>query len=255
VDFKNNPEQARTRINEWVEQKTNDKIKDVIKPGVLNTLTRLVLTNAIYFRGTWTRQFKESATKENRFWVAPDKAIMVPLMTQKDDFAYGENENMQILALPYVGNSLSMIILLPKTIDGLSELETTLTVANLTLWTGLLSTREIRIYLPKCKMTSAFSLKQTLSAMGMPDAFTPKADFSGMTGNKDLFISAVIHKAFVDIHEEGTEAAAATAVTMRMTAMRTPPSEFRADHPFLFLIRHNPSGSILFLGRVTDPTP
>jgi serpin B len=255
VDFKNNPEQARTRINEWVEQKTNDKIKDLIKPGVINALTRLVLTNAIYFRGNWTRQFKESATKENKFWIAPDKAIMVPLMTQEDDFAYGENENMQILELPYVGNSLSMIILLPKTIDGLSELETTLTVENLTLWTGLLSTREIRIYLPKCKMTSAFSLKQTLSAMGMPDVFTPKADFSGMTGNKDLFISAVIHKAFVDIHEEGTEAAAATAVTMRMTAMRTPPSEFRADHPFLFLIRHNPSGSILFLGRVTDPTP
>jgi len=254
VDFKNTPEQTRTQINEWVEEKTKDKIKDLIKPGVLNSLTRLVLTNAIYFKGNWSHQFKKSATKENTFWIAPDKAIMVPLMTQKDDFAYGENENMQILELPYVGNRLSMIILLPKTIDGLSELETTLTVENLTLWTGLLRKREVRVFLPKCTVTSEFNLEQTLSAMGMSDAFTTKADFSGMTGNKDLFMSTVIHKAFVDIHEEGTEAAAATAVTMRMTAMPTPPPEFRADHPFLFLIRHNPSESILFLGRVADPT-
>ena len=162
---------------------------------------------------------------------------------------------MQVLELPYVGNNLSMIVLLPRTIDGLSAIETALTVDNLTLW-ALLPTRkrEIRVTLPKCRMTSEFDLKQTLSDMGMFDAFTTKADFSGMTGTKELFISAVVHKAFVDVNEEGTEAAAATAVVMQLQSYSDPPPEFRADHPFLFLIRHNPSGSILFLGRVINPT-
>jgi serpin B len=254
VDFQNNPEQTRTRINEWVEQKTKDKIKDLIKPGVLNSLTRLVLTNAIYFKGNWSHQFKKSATKENTFWLTRDKAVTVPLMSQKENCRYGKNEALQLIELPYVGDSFSMIVLLPNTIDGLSKLETTLTEDTLASWLMLLRKREVRVFLPKCTVTSEFNLEQTLSAMGMSDAFTTKADFSGMTGNKDLFMSTVIHKAFVDIHEEGTEAAAATAVTMRMTAMPTPPPEFRADHPFLFLIRHNPSESILFLGRVADPT-
>jgi serpin B len=255
VDFKNNPEQTRTRINAWVEQKTNDKIKDLIQPGVLNPLTRLVLTNAIYFKGNWALQFSEHKTRMDQFWTAPDKAIMVPLMTQTDHFAYWENERMQVLELSYLGNSLSMVVLLPRKIDGLSALETDLTVENLTDWTQMPTRkREIRIVLPKFTMTFALDLKQTLIAMGMPDAFTAQADFSGMTGNRDLYISAVIHKAFVDVNEKGTEAAAATAVVMQQLSYGTPPPEFRADHPFLFLIRHNPSGSILFLGRVTDPT-
>jgi serpin B len=254
VDFKNNPEETRTQINEWVEQKTNDKIKDLIQPGVLNPLTRLVLTNAIYFKGSWSRQFSERATREDQFWIAPDKAIMVPLMTQTDHFAYGENEHMQVLELPYVGNSLSMIVILPRTIDGLSAIETSLTVENLTDWAQMPTRkREIRVTLPKFTMTSEFNLGKILSAMGMPDAFTAQADFSGMTGNRDLYINAVIHKAFVDVNEKGTEAAAATAVAMQLLSYGTPPPEFRADHPFLFLIRHNPSESILFLGRVADP--
>jgi serpin B len=254
VDFKNTPEETRTRINEWVEQKTNDKIKDLIQPGVLNALTRLVLTNAIYFRGNWSRQFKESETKDDRFWLNRDTAVTVPLMTQKGDFSYGKNEALQLLALPYVGDTLSMIVLLPNEVDGLPKLEATLTEETLPSWLPLLKKREVTVFLPKFTMTSEFNLKQTLSAMGMPDAFTPQADFSGMTGNRDLYIDAVIHKAFVDVNEEGTEAAAATAVTMQLLSYSTPPPEFRADHPFLFLIMHNPSESILFLGRVADPT-
>ena len=254
VDFTNTPEQARIQINEWVEQKTNNKIRDLIKPGVLNTLTRLVLTNAIYFKGNWASQFKENTTKDDQFWLTPDKSVTVPLMSQKEEFKCGKNEAMQLLELPYAGNNLSMIVLLPHEVDGLSNIEATLTQDNLASWLKLLKKREVRVFLPKFKMTSEFNLERILGAMGMPDAFTPQADFSGMTGNKDLFINAVIHKAFVDVNEEGTEAAAATAVTMRMTAVATPPPEFRADHPFLFLIRHNPSGSILFIGRVINPT-
>jgi serine protease inhibitor len=254
VDFKNTPEETRTQINEWVEQKTNDKIKDLIQPGVLNDLTRLVLTNALYFRGNWSRQFNERATREDQFWIAPDKAIMVPLMTQTDYFAYWENERMQVLELPYVGSGLSMIFFLPRTIDGLSAIETALTVDTLTDWTQLPSRkREIRVTLPKFTVTSAFNLEKILGAMGMPDAFTPQADFSGMTGNRELYINAVIHKAFVDVNEKGTEAAAATALALQKLSYGNPPPEFRADHPFLFLIRHTPSESILFLGRVADP--
>jgi len=254
VDFKNTPEQARIQINKWVEQKTNNKIQDLIKPGILNPLTRLVLTNAIYFKGDWAIPFRERSTHDAPFWLNSDNSVTVPLMSQEEYFRWGKHEAMQLLELPYAGNSLSMIILLPNEVDGLPALEASLTQDNLASWLKSLKKRELRIFLPKFKMTSEFNLSRMLGAMGMPDAFTTNADFSGMTGTKELFISAVVHKAFVDVNEEGTEAAAATAVTMRMTAVATPPPEFRADHPFLFLIRHNPSGSILFLGRVINPT-
>jgi len=254
VDFKNTPEQARIQINKWVEQKTNNKIQDLIKPGILNPLTRLVLTNAIYFKGDWAIPFRERSTHDAPFWLNRDNSVTVPLMTQEEYFRWGKHEAMQLLELPYAGNNLSMIILLPNEVDGLPALEASLTQDNLSSWLKSLKKRELRVFLPKFKMTSEFNLSRMLGAMGMPDAFTTNADFSGMTGTKELFISAVVHKAFVDVNEEGTEAAAATAVTMRMTAVATPPPEFRADHPFLFLIRHNPSGSILFLGRVINPT-
>ena len=254
VDFKRAYETARRKINTWVEEKTRNKIKDLIKPGVLNPLTRLVLTNAIYFKGNWESQFKKSNTQEAPFWLAPGKSINTSMMTQKQKFRYMESESLQMLELPYAGNDLSMIVLLPKKVDGLAQLETALSVNNLTTWIGLLRKREILVFLPKFKMTSQFSLHKTLASMGMSDAFTGQADFSGMTGNKDLYISAVIHKAFVDVNEEGTEAAAATAVAIRLLSMPTPPPVFRADHPFVFLIRHNSTESILFLGRVVNPT-
>ncbi len=254
VDFKGACEAARKQINAWVEQKTKDKIKDLIKPGILNALTRLVLTNAIYFKGRWESQFKKERTKESPFWLSIDKSIEVPMMTQKRQFRYMESDSLQLLELPYVGDDLAMIVLLPRKVDGLAQLEADLSVENLNVWAGRLKKREISVFLPKFKMTSQFRLSETLASMGMPDAFGGNADFSGIDGTKDLFISAVIHKAFVDVNEEGTEAAAATAVVISLTSVpSTPPPTFRADHPFVFLIRDNHSGNILFVGRIVNP--
>jgi serine protease inhibitor len=254
VDFVAATEKARKTINAWVEKQTNDKIKDLIPPGVLDPMTRLVLTNAIYFKGNWARQFKADQTKDAPFTLADGSKIQTPMMNQQAEFGYMETDSFQGLELPYANDELSMIILLPKTVDGLGELEKTLTVENLSQWLSRLFPREVIVSAPKFKATSQFSLASVLGAMGMKDAFTPAADFSGMDGKRDLFISAVIHKAYVDINEEGTEAAAATGVTMRLTSIG--PSRipvFRADHPFVFLIRDNHSGSILFIGRLTNP--
>jgi len=238
-----------------VEKKTNNKIKNLIAKGVLDSMTRLVLTNAIYFKGNWHSQFQEDRTRPAPFTLLNGDRVEVPMMNQTAEFGYMETEDFQALELPYVDNELSMIILLPKQTDGLTKFEQTLTLENLSQWLSKLHKREVIVSIPKFKMTSQFSLASVLKSMGMADAFNQaKADFSGMNGKKDLFISAVIHKAYVDVNEEGTEAAAATAVTMRLTSIgpdQTP--VFRADHPFLFLIRDNHSGSILFIGRVMNP--
>jgi serpin B len=254
VDFIRAAEAARKTINKWVEKKTNDKIKNLIQKGVLDSMTRLVLTNAIYFKGNWARQFKEDRTKQAPFTLADGRKINVAMMNQTEKFNYMQTDDFQGLELPYVNDELSMIILLPKKFDGLEELEKTLTCENLSKWTGELRNQEVRVSIPKFKMTSQFGLASVLKSMGMTDAFSPNADFSGMNGRRDLFISAVIHKAYVEVNEEGTEAAAATAVTMKLTSIgptRIP--VFRADHPFLLLIRDNHSGSILFIGRVMNP--
>ena len=254
VDFIEACENARNQINEWVEQKTKDKIKELIKPGILNPLTRLVLVNAIYFKGKWEKEFEKKLTKDTPFWLTPEDSIHCPMMQQKGSFNYCENDSLQILELPYLGDDLSMIVLLPREVDGLKKLENCLTIDNLNKWMNV-SYQEIKVYLPKFKITSGFSLGKTLYDMGMTDAFIPyKADFSGMNGSKELFISKVIHKAFVDVNEEGTEAAAATAVVMLKAVAPKQPIVFRADHPFVFLIRDNHSGSVLFLGRMVDPT-
>jgi len=254
VDFVAATEASRKTINVWVEKQTKDKIKDLIPPGVLDSMTRLVLTNAIYFKGNWARQFKESRTKDAPFTLADGNEIQAPMMNQTGQFGYMETETFQALELPYVDDELSMIILLPKAHDGLGELEKTLTAENLSQWLTKLFRREVIVSIPKFKATSQFSLASVLASMGMKDAFTQDADFSGMDGKKDLFISAVIHKAYVDVNEEGTEAAAATGVTMKLTSMGpTETPVFRADHPFLFLIRDNHSASILFIGRLMNP--
>lgn len=255
VDFIEACENARNQINKWVEQKTKDKIKELIKPGILNPLTRLVLVNAIYFKGKWEKEFEKKLTKDTPFWLTPEDTVHCPMMQQKGSFNYCENDSLQILELPYLGDDLSMFVLLPREVDGLNKLENSLTIDNLNKWMNV-SNKEIKVYLPKFKMTSGFSLGKTLYDMRMTDAFIPyKADFSGMNGSKELFISKVIHKAFVDVNEEGTEAAAATAVVMlKAVAVPKQPIVFRADHPFIFLIRDNNSGSVLFLGRLVDPT-
>jgi len=254
VDFVAAAEQARQTINAWVAKQTNDKIKDLISPGVLDAMTRLVLTNAIYFKGNWASQFKKNQTQDQPFTLLDGTKVQVPMMNQQTRFGYAETDALQVLEMPYKGDELSMLILLPKKMDGIKALELGLTGESFSKWVGALRRRQVIVSVPKFKMTSRFSLAQVLQSMGMTDAFSDKADFSGMTGNRDLFISAVIHQAYVDVNEEGTEAAAATGVTMRLTSVgpdMTP--VFRADHPFLFLIRDKTAGSILFLGRVMNP--
>lgn len=254
ADFIRATEATRKIINKWVEKKTNNKIQNLIQKGVLDSMTRLVLTNAIYFKGNWARQFKKDNTKDAPFTLADGGKVDTAMMNQTAEFGYMETESFQVLELPYVDDELSMIIFLPREIEGLDEFEKTLTVENLSKWLSRLYKREVIVSVPKFKMTSQFSLASVLKSMGMADAFSSNANFSGINGKKDLFISAVIHKAFVDVNEEGTEAAAATAVGIRLTSVG--PSRkpvFMADHPFLFLIRDNHSGSILFIGRVMNP--
>jgi serpin B len=257
VNFKGATEAARLTINQWVEQKTQDKIKDLLQPGALRSDTRLVLTNAIYFKGDWETQFDKAQTKSEDFHLSPAQAATAPLMHREGRFSYFDGGTFQILEIPYKSKELSMIVFLPKDAGGLSALEQSITGSNLQQWLGKLgSVPKVIVTLPKFKMTQQFELGSTLSAMGMPQAFSGSADFSGMTGHRDFAISEVIHKAYVDVNEEGTEAAAATAVTMRALAMRAPegpPPVFRADHPFVFMIRDNRSASILFMGRMADP--
>jgi len=249
ADFLTAAESARKTINTWVEEKTKDKIKNLIAPGVLNSMTRLVLTNAIYFKGNWASQFETDRTKPAPFTLLSGDKIDVSMMNQTAEFSYMETEDFQGLELPYVDNELSMIILLPKANDGLIDFEKILTTENLSQWLGRLHKRKVIVSIPKFKMTSHFALASVLKSMGMPNA----ADFSGMNGKKDLFISAVIHKAYVDVNEEGTEAAAATGIVMGITSVGPRQPVFRADHPFLFLILDNQTGSILFIGRVMRP--
>jgi serpin B len=214
----------------------------------------LILVNAIYFKGNWAAQFDVADTEDGAFWLAPGEAVGVPLMTQKADFGYGRWDGLQVLELSYKGNDLSMVVLLPDQVNGLPGLEAALTPESLARWTGRLRPMEVQVILPRFKLTGEFELGGILAAMGMPDACdAAAADFSGMNGRPhDLFINKVVHKAFVEVNEEGTEAAAAPAV-VALRAMSMSPV-FRADHPFLFLIRDNATGSILFLGRVADPS-
>jgi serpin B len=259
VDFKGATEAARLTINKWIEQKTENKISNLLQPGALKPATRLVLTNAIYFKGDWETPFKKAWTEDDDFHVSRKQTVKAPLMNRTDSFNYFDGGTFQALEIPYQSGELSMIVFLPNDTGGLPALEQSLNASNMQQWLGQLqSVPKVILTLPKFKMTWQFELSDTLGAMGMPQAFGTQADFSGMTGGRDFFISAVIHKAYVDVNEEGTEAAAATATEMVEMAMQRPdrpqPIVFRADHPFIFLIRDNRSGGILFMGRVIDPT-
>ncbi len=247
---------ASQEINHWVEQQTNGKIKDLIPPGSLGAMTRLVLTNAVYFKGEWVQPFDKKNTKEEDFAFSAEGKVKVPLMHQQKKLGYAEEETFQVLELPYAGRELSMVVLLPKEVDGLPELEKAVTTDKLAALMLKLRVREVNAYLPKFKLETSFGLNSTLQAMGMKRAFSREADFSGISSTEALYISAVLHKAYVDVNEEGTEAAAATGVVMKAMAVRRPQPipVFRADHPFLFLIRDTKAGSILFMGRLTKPT-
>ncbi len=247
-------EAARATINDWVAEATRGKIKELIPSGVLDGLTRLVLTNAIYFKGDWASKFKPEATKPLPFKLLQGKPVKTPLMHQVAEFGYAESDEAQVLSLPYKGDALSMIVVLPRKADGLPEIEAKLDAAALEEWTRNLGQRKVSVFLPKFKIESMFSLSGALKELGMKDAFeADRADLSGMDGTRELFVNEVIHKSFVEVNEEGTEAAAATGVVVGVRSLPQPPPEFRADHPFLFFIRHDATGSILFIGRLARP--
>jgi serpin B len=262
MDFRADAEGSRRAINSWVENETRQKINDLIAPGVLNDLTRLVLTNAIYFKGNWKAQFKKAATKDEPFHLEDGGEVRAPLMNQTGEFGYMETPEFQGLELPYAGEKLAMVVLLPRKAGGIRALEKRLAGKNLADWLSRLNREEVHAALPRFKTTSQFELSSALRSMGMSAAFTQpsakpgpgEADFSGMDGKRDLYIWAAIHKAFVNVNEEGTEAAAATAIVMAPgSALGAAVPVFRADHPFLFLIRDRDSGIILFLGRLAKP--
>ncbi|XP_060934106.1 leukocyte elastase inhibitor-like [Limanda limanda] len=258
VDFIGAAEASREEINTWVEKQTENKIKDLVKPGIVSDGTKLVLVNAIYFKANWKNRFDEANTKEMPFKVSQTESKPVQMMFQKKNLPYNyiPDHALKILELPYVEEELSMLILLPKqSTDGsdpLLKLEKELTLQRLNEWTNkgnMLVHSDVHVHLPKFKLEEDYKLNEPLSKLGMMDVFNPsKADLSGMNSEGGLFLSEVVHKAFVEVNEEGTEAAAATAAVVT-----NGPCSFTADHPFLFFIRHNKTKSILFLGRFSSP--
>jgi len=256
ADFKTAAAEVTQEVNRWVAQKTKEKIRNIVPPGSLDAMTRLVLANAIYFKGIWAKTYDKAQTSPQPFHLTAATQVNSPLMHHVDEVKYFENEQFQAVELPYRSNQLSMIVLLPRQVEGIGSLENQLTPEVLSSAVQQMKRRKVEIYLPRFKLESSFELNQPLSQMGMQDAFGAKADFSGMDGTKRLYISMVLHKAWGEVNEEGTEAAAATVVGVRSMAVVQPSPQpvFRADHPFIFIIRENASGSILFLGRLTDPT-
>ncbi|MCI0682896.1 MAG: serpin family protein [Gemmataceae bacterium] len=253
VDFGGATEQARQAINAWVEKQTQDKIKELLKPGILDSLTKLVLTNAIYFKAAWSSPFDAQNTKPGEFLADGTKKVKTPMMHQSQRTRYLDGGTFAALEMPYEQRELSMIVFLPKKADGLAAFEKTLTAGNLAKWQAKLSDHQVDIRLPKFKTTAEFRLDKVLQQMGMRDAFDDrKADFTGLSSMKGLCITAVVHKAFIDVNEAGTEAAAATAIAIGLRSL-PPPARFHADHPFVYLIRDNKTGSVLFMGRVVNP--
>lgn len=253
LDFANAPEPSRVTINNWVSEQTEGKIEDLVPQGAITPLTRLVLTNAIYFNAAWANTFPEAATRDGPFTRLDGSEVSVPMMYQSTPFGYAEGDDYQAVQLYYDGHEMSMVIVLPS--EGEFEaFEDGLDSGRVQAIIEELERREVALTMPRFEFDASFGLKDALSALGMSQAFAEGADFSGMTGSRDLFISEVLHEAFVSVDEEGTEAAAATAVLMPTSAMPQEPVEVTLDHPFLFLIRDVKTGTVLFVGRVVDPT-
>lgn len=252
LDFIGSTEPSRETINAWIEEKTNKKITNLLVRGDITVATRLVLTNAIYFKGSWAAKFDPKQTREAPFYLLAGAAGKADMMMQKGRFNYLEQELFQLLELPYAGEKLSMIVLLPKKGVDFRKVEQMLSPDSLRRWRASMQEEDVVVFLPRFKTTMRFVINGELADLGMKDAFNEAADFSGMTGRRDLYISLVIHKAFVDVNEEGTEAAAATAVVMSTKSMQRD-AMFRADRPFIFAILDKESGSVLFLGRLMNP--
>jgi serpin B len=260
LDFARAAEASRKKINRWIEEKTNGRIVDLLPSGLIDSITRLVLTNAIYFKGTWARQFDKKATLAQPFFTGGSQ-VTASLMFEKAVLGYAAADDAQMVSLPYRGNALEMVVIVPDRRDGLAALERRLAEpGRLDAWLGALNEREVALHLPRFKSNGFIALSQVLSRLGMPLAFDGgRADFSGIakpkaTGEPPLYIKEVVHKAFIEVNEEGTEAAAATGVIMAPRGIMRQLPTVRADHPFLYMIRERTRGSILFMGRIVDPT-
>ncbi|MDO4560288.1 MAG: serpin family protein [bacterium] len=258
LNYKSSPETARKTINKWVEKQTQQRIKDIIGPGVLSKETLMVLTNAVYFKSSWREEFQAVNTVPRPFWTSPERSVKVLTMSRTGEkIDYAKLSDAEIVELPYKGGHFSMLVLLPDKKSDIETLEKSLSAEQLIKWTAAMTPQKVKIYLPKFKQENDYDLAQILAKMGMPSAFNPNsADFSGMTGLDDIYISNIIHKTFVEVAEEGTEAAAATAVIMMRASLPAPDNDavvFRAERPFIYLIRDNTTGAILFIGRYTRP--
>lgn len=257
LDFEHAAEESEKKINSWVESQTNGKIKDLFPNGSLNRSTIMVLVNAVYFKGQWNHKFDEKHTTEEKFWLNKNTSKPVQMMKQNIEFNFMFLEDVQakIVEIPYKGKELSMIVLLPVEINGLKQLEEQLTADKLLEWTRAenMHMTELYLSLPRFKVDEKYDLPIPLEHMGMVDAFDPqKADFSGMSSTQGLVVSKVLHKSFVEVNEEGTEAAAATGVEVSLTSAQIA-EDFCCDHPFLFFIIHRKTNSILFFGRISSP--
>ena len=254
VDFRTAWEKARVTINDWVTKETEGKIRDLLPPGTVNALTRLVLTNAIYFNAAWKHPFEEQVTRDGDFHLLEDGKVTVPMMAQTENFGYAKGEGYEAVELPYEGHELSMVIMAPEKGE-FKGFEQSLDTQRLAGILGNLKSVKVALTMPKFEYESTLGLNETLKKLGMADAFDERADFSGMDGTRWLFISDVLHKAFVSVDEEGTEAAAATAVVMALTSARVPKIiELKIDRPFIFVIRDIKTGAVLFVGRVINPS-
>ncbi len=256
MSFDSDPEGCRQTINQWIGTVTAGRIPDLLPAGSIDPTTRLVLTNAIYFQGTWAVLFDPSDTRSEAFHTASGSAVVVPMMHLHSRFGYAEANGAQVLEMPYSGGDLSMVFLLPDSGRSLDALENNLTAQNLTAWLGSLRPLDLDVAIPRFDFSSAFSLPGVLSALGMPSAFDPSsADFLGMDGGtggaSDLYITGAFHQASVHVDEKGSVAAGSTGIIIGPTSAG---ASFTADHPFVFLIHDEVTGSVLFLGRVVDPS-
>lgn len=253
LDFIGDTEPSRVTINDWVAEQTEQRIKDLLPQGSITNLTRLVLTNAVYFNAAWLHPFNEGATSDGTFNLLGGGTVTVPMMRETDSFGYAEGADYEAVSLPYDGNELSMVVLLPQP-GKFTAFEDALDATAVKGIIDKISGQSVALTMPRFEYSSQFGLKGALSTLGMGEAFTPAADLSGMNGERDLFIHDVLHKAFVSVDEEGTEAAAATGVIVGTTSAPASPVEVKIDRPFIYLIRDNATGSIIFVGRVLDPT-
>jgi len=253
ADFVHEPDASRAAINQWIEQQTKGHIRDLFPQGSIKSGTRLVLANAIYFKGLWKTPFRAEETTSKTFYVGGKDAAPVPTMYRTGSYPFVKLAHARMVELPYRGDHLSMLVILPDEHDGIGTLENSIEAGTLNSWVSQLRAHEVALEIPKFKSERKWNLVPVLNRLGMRAAFNPaKADFSAIAKGHDLFLGAVYHGAFVEVNEEGTEAAAATGVGVVATSVRVPES-FTADHPFLYVIRDRATGCILFMGRVADP--